>query len=111
MTAACMDPAMNECYLLHLKTPLGHARHYLGVTTNLAKRLKLHATGRGANMLRVAKERQGKAFGFTLARTWDIPVDMTPRAYEIKLKNRGSGARSCPICQEAARAAKKSGRN
>lgn len=106
MSAASVDPTMNECYLLHLSQPFGHAKHYLGVTTNLAKRLKLHATGRGANMLKHAREVQGKAFGFTLARTWDIPDGYTPREWEIHLKATGGRSKLCPVCK-----AEKAGRN
>lgn len=87
---------MSEVYLLHLTAPFGHARHYLGVTSNLGKRLKAHGGPKGAAMLRHAK---AAGIGWKLVRTWDIPEGYTPREYEIKLKKRGGRSRLCPLCR------------
>lgn len=77
-------------YLLHLDTPLEHARHYLGWAQSLDKRLKHHRAGSGANMLRVAGER---GIGFSLARTW-----AGDRTLEARLKRSGGRTRLCPAC-------------
>ncbi len=91
----------DEAYLLHFTRAFGHARHYLGVTRNLGKRLKHHSKGTGAVLLR-----QVKAAGirWKLAQTWDIPEGYTPREFELKLKARGGHGRLCPICKKAMKA-------
>jgi predicted GIY-YIG superfamily endonuclease len=78
-------------YLLHFSPPLAHARHYLGWTPDLARRLEDHQTGRGARITQVATER-----GITLhlTRTW--PGD---RHLERHLKRRKDAPRLCPICR------------
>lgn len=88
-----------EIYLLHFRRPFGHARHYLGATTNLGHRLKLHAAGKGAVLLRHVME---AGIRWQLARTWDVPEGTTMRQYEIKLKKQGGHGRLCPICKKAA---------
>lgn len=44
-------------YLLHLDTPLSHAKHYMGSCDDLDARLERHRTGSGARMLAVCIER------------------------------------------------------
>lgn len=43
-------------YLLHFHRPLHHARHYLGIATDLGARLEEHARGTGARIMAVLKE-------------------------------------------------------
>ena len=82
-------------YLLHLSEPLGHARHYLGSTDDLAARLRLHAAGGGARLLEVATER---GIRWQLVRTWE-----GDRAQERRLKHgNGHGPALCPVCRAAA---------
>jgi predicted GIY-YIG superfamily endonuclease len=38
-------------YLIHLDQPLAHARHYIGFTDDLERRLHEHQQGNGAKML------------------------------------------------------------
>ncbi len=87
----------DEAYLLHFSRPFRHARHYLGVTTNLGKRLKHHSKGTGAVLLRHVK---AAGIRWKLAQTWEIPEGYTPREFELKLKARGGHGRLCPICQK-----------
>ena len=80
-------------YLLHFETPFKHARHYLGATVNLERRLHLHQTGQGARLLR-AVLRAG--IHWTLARTWKADF-----GYEKTLKARKNTPQLCPICIQA----------
>ncbi len=80
-------------YLLHFHRPLHHARHYLGIATDLGARLEEHARGTGARIMAVLKER---GIGWTLARTW-----CGTRKDEKQLKRRRDMPRVCPLCHGA----------
>lgn len=79
-------------YLIHFDTPIAHARHYLGFTDNLKKRLFQHEHGKGARLLEVAKQR---GIVWHCVRTW---ADAT-RTDERKFKNRKKIKRYCPMCK------------
>lgn len=96
VTAASRGP-QGTVYLLHFQRPYRHARHYLGITTDLNARLADHAAGRGARLMEVIS---AAGIGFTLARTWQ-----GTRALERQLKNRHNSGRLCPICRAEQRAA------
>jgi predicted GIY-YIG superfamily endonuclease len=79
-------------YLLcFAETPLHHAKHYSGWTTDLKKRLNLHAKGRGSCLM-AAVVRAG--IKFQVAKTWE-----GTRHDERKFKQKGGASKSCPICQ------------
>lgn len=40
-------------YLIHFEKPYKHARHYLGYTNDLEKRLARHRNGNGARLIDV----------------------------------------------------------
>jgi len=82
---------MRGVYLLHLIPPYRHARHYMGWSADVARRLARHANGQGARLLAVAL-----AAGCTwrLVRLWPN----ASRADERKLKNM-MGVRCCPLCR------------
>jgi predicted GIY-YIG superfamily endonuclease len=84
---------MSTIYLLHLDTPLRHARHYVGLADDLETRLERHASGQGARMLAVCRER---GITWQLARTWQ-----GNRKLERQLKNRKEAPKLCPICAGA----------
>lgn len=76
-------------YLLCFERPFGHARHYMGWTSNLYRRLDHHVMGTGANLLKhVAKA----------GISWRL-VALYPgtRSLERAMKNHGH-ARRCPAC-------------
>lgn len=85
-------------YLLHFDRPISPAhttQHYIGWAKDLDSRLRDHARGHGAVLLRVAKER---GIGWSLARTWPGATRNDERA----LKNRHEGTRLCPTCNPSA---------
>jgi predicted GIY-YIG superfamily endonuclease len=86
------DPA-GTVYLLHFDRPFGHARHYIGWTRRLEKRLEHHRRGTGARLLALVRE---AGIGWTLARTWE-----GDRALEKRL-SATSGVPRCPICTPGA---------
>lgn len=78
-------------YLLHFNAPLSHARHYIGATNNLEKRLKRHAAGRGACIMKAVRK---AGIGWTVARIWEGNYEL-----EKELKRQKHSERYCPICQ------------
>jgi predicted GIY-YIG superfamily endonuclease len=84
---------MSTIYLLHLDKPLRHARDYVGLADDLDARLERHASGQGARMLAVCRER---GITWRLVRTWQ-----GGRKFERQLKNRKETPALCPICSGA----------
>jgi predicted GIY-YIG superfamily endonuclease len=84
---------MSTIYLLHLDTPLRHARHYVGLADDLEARLERHRSGDGARMLAVCRER---GITWQLARTWE-----GNRSFERWLKRKKGAAWFCPVCNGA----------
>jgi len=80
-------------YLLHFEKPYKHAKHYLGYTDNLTRRLNSHAKGVGARLTQVVKE---QGIDWTVSRIWKNGT----RHLERKLKNQGGSSRHCPICKQ-----------
>lgn len=80
-------------YLLHLATPLAHARHYIGYAaeTNVKSRLAHHKNGTGARFTQVCNER---GIEYQIARVWKGKG----RDFERLLKRNKHSARLCPIC-------------
>ena len=78
-------------YLIHFKTKLQHARHYVGYADRVKARLAHHRDGTGARILAVCNER---GIDYDLARTWEGQG----RTFERKLKNCKHAARYCPVC-------------
>jgi hypothetical protein len=83
---------MATLYLLHFDPPLHHARHYLGYSTDSAKRIAAHLAGHGSPLVRAAL---AHGCTVTLVRTWS---DGT-RTLERRLKNRKNGPQLCPVCR------------
>ena len=79
---------MTGVYLLHLTRPVGHAKHYLGWSSDIDKRVATHARGRGNPLVRAAG-------GFELARVWEG----AQRDDERKLKDRKNLRGVCPVCR------------
>lgn len=86
---------LGEVYIIHLHNPLKHARHYIGFSTHLAKRLWHHRNNSGSHFLRVCNE---------LGISYTLVVRFAgTRADERRLKNCKNTARYCPYCHPKAR--------
>lgn len=88
------DELIGTVYLIHLDTPLHHARHYIGFARELDKRMYHHRHGTGARMLKACNER---GITYQVARTWEN----TPQAFEYTLKRRKDSDFYCPFCRAA----------
>lgn len=84
-------------YILHLQSPLHHARHYVGYSKNgrtLAARIEHHEKGTaGCRFTQVLKER---GIGFTVARVFK--GKQFDRSFERHLKRTKNVKLYCPIC-------------
>jgi len=80
-------------YLIHFRTPLFHASHYIGWTgkESITARLRRHRNGRGARILKAC---MAKGIKFKVIRIWKN-VD---RDFERSLKNKKSSKQFCPVC-------------
>ena len=83
---------MGVIYLLHFERSFKHARHYLGWTEDLDRRLAQHRAGRGSPLIAAAI---ADGITFELAATW--PGDRTDERRLHRYKN--SPGRLCPICR------------
>jgi predicted GIY-YIG superfamily endonuclease len=85
-------------YILHFDRPYYHARHYLGSTSNLRRRVSEHKSGHGSGAaLTDAIRRAG--IGFVVADVW--PGNQNQ---EYQLKNHYKNTpKLCPICKERER--------
>lgn len=79
-------------YLLHFSEAYHHARHYLGWTNDLTKRLREHMNGNRDKcvLTHVIKEH---GIEHTLVRTWRGPL-----ATEKALKKKKNNRLLCPVC-------------
>lgn len=80
-------------YLLHIDPPLGHARHYVGFSTDddPCRRVEMHRKGAGSKMLRAAV-RSGRKL--TLVHFWTG----ADRKFEAWLHKRRDASKWCPSC-------------
>jgi predicted GIY-YIG superfamily endonuclease len=81
-------------YLICFNRQYKHARHYIGFTTNLDKRITDHLCGQGARLIEVITN---AGIEWKVTRTWQAD-----RNFERYLKNRKEGPRLCPICNKRA---------
>lgn len=77
-------------YIVHLTPKYKHARHYIGFTFDLKKRIATHRAGNGARLLEVAAK-AGCRFKFAV-------ISRGTRDDERRLKNEAHSARHCPFC-------------
>ena len=78
-------------YLLHYKMPLYHSQHYLGSTSNLTNRIKLHRNGQSRAHLPLAFYKLN--IDFVISKTWAGDFQL-----EKKLKKVKNNRKLCPIC-------------
>lgn len=77
-------------YLIHFAEAYRHARHYLGWTEDLPRRLEEHASGNGAWLMEVVTD---AGIEWEVVRTW-----VGGRELECRLKRWNSGVKLCPRC-------------
>lgn len=86
--------APGTVYLIHFRRPYKHARHYLGYSEHLDKRITNHLCGMGARLMAVIYEAN---IDWKVVRTW--PGD---RKLERRLKNAHNTPLLCPVCNPKA---------
>lgn len=85
-------------YLIHFsgRTAVGH-RHYLGWTTDVAKRFARHRAGRGAQE---TKKAVAEGLTLTLAQTWKGTLADERRIKEERKRVRRGYGCICPFCDD-----------
>ncbi len=84
-------------YLLHFERPYHHARHYLGCTGDLVRRLREHLGGKGMGGSPLVEAVRAAGIGVTLVRLWPDSFDQ-----ERRLKRWHGGSQFCPLCNKRA---------
>lgn len=79
-------------YLLHFTKPLGRAKHYIGWSPDIDKRVSRHKTGKGAKFTASAVRNGAELL---LVRIWQGG----DRRLEWVLKNSGAHSDLCPLCK------------
>ena len=79
---------LQGCYLICLDQPYFHARHYVGFSDDIQRRIQTHRKGQGSPLLAAAL---AAGIDFRLVRVWPG----ADRHFERKLHNR-HGSRLCP---------------
>jgi hypothetical protein len=82
---------MEGVYLLHFDKPYLQARHYIGYSDDMERRIEAHRDGYGAKLTR-ALVRAG--IGFQVARIWEGG----DRTFERKLHDYSKSPNLCPLC-------------
>ena len=80
-------------YLLHFQTPIHHAQHYTGITTDLAERMVRHFNGSGSKL---TAEFARLKIAFTIARVWEGAAQEDER----RMKEMKNGRQYCPVCNK-----------
>ena len=85
-----MTSKIGIIYLICFDKPYHHARHYLGFTTDLQKRIDKHMSGEGSKLLRAVTE---AGITWSVVKTWE-----GDRNFERSLKNKKNTPKLCPRC-------------
>lgn len=86
------EQILHGVYLLCFDRPYKHAKHYVGYSSNIAKRMERHAAGESTGLMRALKE---DGIGFELVRIWHGKNQF----FERKLRNRKNAKKLCPKCR------------
>lgn len=82
---------IGSVYLVHFARRYHGKQHYMGFSTDVAKRVKAHKAGRGAPLL-AAVSRRG--IGWRVVRTWARKDGF----FEQRLKRGFALKELCPVC-------------
>jgi len=96
-------PAGPVVYLLHLHRPLRHARHYVGWTCDLRRRMTVHERGL-ADSCAFLKACLRDGIGWDLVRVWTCDTREEAWALEKRIKQSASSSWNCPVCRDRQRA-------
>lgn len=77
-------------YLIHFDQPYRHARHYIGWTTDLERRLAQHEAGEGARLMEVIAS---AGIGWICVRIW-------PGPRRLERAKKTHARRYCPLCRD-----------
>ncbi len=83
---------VGRIFRVHMARALHGARHYLGFSTDVPRRVKRHKAGRGAPLLGEATRR---GIPWRVVRTWRKKDGY----FEQELKRGHALARLCPMCK------------
>jgi hypothetical protein len=83
---------VGNVYLLHFGRPYCRARHYLGFSGDVERRVREHCRGRGSPLVRAVVAEGTEVF---IARRWE----QVTRAFERRIHNHHKNGRACPICK------------
>lgn len=78
-------------YLVHLRRRVNGAQHYMGFSTDVAERIKVHRSGHGSPLLGLAARR---GVSFRVVRHWRRKNGK----FEKELKRRYALRDLCPTC-------------
>lgn len=83
-------------YLIHFKSKLHHAQHYVGFCEegNLESRMDQHMSGSGSKLMRAVTE---AGIEWHVVKIWE-----GDRRFERKLKKRHNTKFICPACKKKA---------
>lgn len=82
---------MNGVYLLHFSSPYKHAKHYVGWSKAIDKRINHHKHGTGA---RLPKAVIDAGLDLIIARVWEGQ----DKIFERRVHNYKKSYKLCPIC-------------
>lgn len=80
-------------YLIHFREPYKHARHYLGWTSQMGRRMRHHRTGSGSRLMAAVS---AAGLEWKVVRTW-----WGDRAMERRMHVRANSRGWCPVCRGA----------
>jgi len=82
---------MITLYLIHFEAKYEHAQHYLGLSSDLKRRLEEHRSGQGNPLMKAVTE---AGIPWDVVRTWKD----ADRMLEVQLKNQHNSPKMCHIC-------------
>lgn len=98
-----MHTTNDYLYILHFTTPLHHAKHYTGSTTDLFNRLTNHKLGRGSKLTQaVLAAYADSPTHFALGALYTATQNHTIRQIESRIKRQANAPRWCQICNPVA---------
>ncbi|MBD3387428.1 MAG: hypothetical protein GF414_00605 [Candidatus Altiarchaeales archaeon] len=87
-------------YVIHLNRPFRHAKHYIGYTTDIVRRMTHHSLGhRDSSHFMKAVCRAGIRWSVTMVQSFEDAKEAV--CFEKKLKRDKRSSLHCPLCKTA----------